>query len=220
MASRRTLALALALAFASSPAGAGMIRGTLIPKADVAKPAKGKPAKPGRRMTDAVIYVERLPVAVERKLTTKGFWFFRKPAPPRVRNLVQMNRRFDPHVLAIAVGDRIAFQNLDRVYHSAFSVSAAKRFDLGKRSPGACDTLTMDRPGLINLHCEIHPDMGAYVVVTPNHAFTFPIESGRYRLPSLPPGNYTVHVFHPKWGEIRRPVVVPKTGDAVLDLAY
>lgn len=206
--------LAVFLLFVTSAASAGVIRGTLTGSAKKAK----KSARVS--VTDAVVYIEKLPEAVERKLNSHGFWFFRRESPPRVRNLVLMKRRFDPYVLAIAVGDRIAFQNLDRVYHSAFSVSAAKRFDLNRRPPGAIDTLTMSRPGVINLHCEIHPDMGAYVVVLPNHAFTFPNEQGQFRLPSLPPGSYTVRVFHPRWGEIRRRVEMGKTGNVTLDIAY
>jgi hypothetical protein len=167
-----------------------------------------------------VIYIEQLPDAVERKLNSHGFWIWRREAPPRVRNLVLMKRHFDPYVLAIAAGDRIALKNLDAVYHSAFSVSAAKRFDLNRRPPGASDTLTLSHPGVINLHCEIHPDMGGYVVVTPNHAFTFANERGQYRLPSLPPGAYTVRVFHPRWGEIQRRVIVAKGENATLDLTY
>jgi hypothetical protein len=205
--------LAVFFLLLASSAHAGTIRGTVTSNA--------KKAKKGRAsVTDAVVYIDQLPPEVERKLNSHGFWFFRKESPPRVRNLVLMNRRFDPYVLAIALNDRIAFQNLDRVYHSAFSVSAAKRFDLNRRAPGASDTLTMSRPGVINLHCEIHPDMGGYVVVLPNHAFTFPNEKGQFRLPSLPPGGYTVRVFHPRWGEIQRRVQLDKSGDATVDLAY
>src|SRR5262245_30513735 len=195
---------------------AGAIHGTLSPKA-----TKSAAAKKGRQsVVDAVIYIEQLPNAVERKLNSRGFWFFRKPAPPRVRALIQKDRRFDPYVLATAVGDRVAFDNMDRVYHSPFSVSAAKRFDLNRRPPGHRDTLTLDQPGVINLHCDIHPDMGGYIVVTPNHAFTFPDEQGRYRLPALPPGTYEVHVFHPRWGELRRDVQIVRGSDTLLDLAY
>lgn len=205
--------LVVFLLLLSSSAFAGAIQGTLTGSAK--KPKKGRASA-----IDAVIYVEHLPAAVERKLNSRGFWFWRRVAPPRVRNLILMKRRFDPYVLAMAAGDRIAFRNLDGVYHSAFSVSAAKQFDFNRRPPGSSDTLTMSRPGVINLHCEIHPDMGGYIVVTPNHAFTFPNEGGRYRLPSLPPGTYTVRVFHPRWGEIQRRVTVEKTGNARLDLSY
>ncbi len=215
MRSRTTVQLALSLLLLASTAHAGVIRGTLKPR-----PHANPPKHPMAGVTDAVIYIERLPDPVEKKLNSHGFWFFRRVSPPRVRTVVQIRHHFDPHVLAIAVGDKIAFQNLDRVYHNPFSVSAAKRFDLGKKLPGACDTLTMDRPGVINLHCEIHPDMGGYIVVTPNHAFTFPTETGQYKLPALPPGVYTVHVFHPRWGEIERRVVVDKGSEVALDLSY
>ena len=216
MRSKAALLLTMSLLLPASSVLAGAIRGTLTPRSGAA--AAPKTGRPG--ITDAVIYIEVLPEAVERKLNSRGFWIFRRLAPPRVRRVVQMNRKFDPHVLATAVGDRIAFNNLDRVYHSTFSVSPAKRFDLGKRQPGQCDTLTLDQPGVINLHCDIHPDMMAYVVVTPNHAFTFPDDTGRYRLPALPPGTYTVHVFHPRWGEIQHRAEITKHGDALLDLSF
>lgn len=216
MRSKAALLLAMSLLLPASAFAAGAIHGTLKPRTGKGfKPKAGRP-----EVTDAVIYIEHLPKEVEQKLNRRGFWIFRKPAPPRVRSVIQMNRKFDPHVLATAVGDRIAFNNLDRVYHNTFSVSPAKRFDLGKRQPGQCDTLTLERPGVINLHCDIHPDMMAYVVVTPNHAFTLPDETGRYRLPALPPGDYSVRVFHPRWGETRRRATIPKRGDVALDLSF
>ena len=219
MRSRTACLLALSLLVLAQAAHAtGVIRGTVKPKPRPASAAAAR--KRGSEVTDAVIYVERLPDPVERKLNSHGFWFFRRVSPPRVRRLVEIQHHFDPHVLAIAVGDRIEFQNLDRVYHSPFSVSVAKHFDIGKRLPGARETVTMDRPGVINLHCEIHPDMGGYVVVTPNHAFAFPNDLGQYRLLPLPPGTYTVHVFHPRWGELQRKVEIAKNADAALDLAY
>lgn len=217
MRSKAALLLAMSLLLSASTVAAAAIYGTLTPRSG----GPAKPANAGRSgITDAVIYVELLPEAVERKLNSRGFWIFRRPAPPRVRSVVQMNRKFDPHVLATAVGDRVAFNNLDRVYHSTFSVSPAKRFDLGKRLPGQRDTLILEQPGVINLHCDIHPDMVAYVVVTPNHAFTFPDDTGRYRLPALPPGTYTVRVFHPRWGEIQRRAEISKHGDTRLDLSF
>jgi plastocyanin len=194
---------------------AGVIQGTVTPRNRNPRATVAR-----AHVTDVVVYVERVPAEVERKLTTRGFWFFRKHDGPRVWNVVQIDHRFDPNVLGIAAGDRIAFQNLDVIYHSAFSVSAARRFDLGKRSPGQRDTVTFDRPGVINLHCDIHPDMVGYVVVTPNHAFAFPDTAGHYRLPELPPGTYTIHAVHPLWGDVKRNAEVAKRGSTALDLGF
>ena len=213
MRTRLAIACALSWLLCATVCAAGVIQGTVTARQRSSRAARV-------HLTDAVVYVERVSPEVERKLTTRGFWMFKKHTGPRVWNVVQVHRRFDPHVLAIAAGDRIAFQNLDRIYHSAFSVSAARCFDLGKRSPGQRDTVTFDRPGVINLHCDIHADMVGYVVVTPNHAFAFPDSSGRYRLPDLPAGTYTIHAVHPLWGDVKRKAEVAKRGGTPLDLGF
>jgi plastocyanin len=210
MRTRLAIACALSWLLIAATSSAGIIQGTVTPRHHGSR----------ARVSDAVVYVERVPPEVEHKLTTKGFWLFKKHTGSRVWTVVQVDRRFDPDVLAIAAGDRIAFENLDSIYHSTFSVSAARRFDLGKRSPGQSDTVTFDHPGVINLHCDIHPSMVGYVVVTPNHAFAFPDSVGRYRLPDLPAGSYTVHAVHPGWGDVRRTVEVAKRGLVALDLGF
>ncbi len=220
---KAAISLALLIPLLTPTAVAGVIRGTLSLRstASVNRSANTHEVGPRsqRGISDAVIYVETVPIEVERRLNTRGFWFFRKAAS-RVARIVQVNRQFNPRVLAVAVGDRVALQNSDGVYHSTFSVSTAKRFDLGKRSPGHCDTLVFQRPGVINLHCDIHADMVGYVVVTTNHAYTRPDSLGRYRLPNLPPGSYLVRAFHPRCGELRCQAEVPKRGDTRLDLSF
>ena len=37
-----------------------------------------------------------------------------------------------PRVLPVCAGTRVRFQNMDRVYHNAFSISPAMKFDIGK----------------------------------------------------------------------------------------
>jgi hypothetical protein len=199
-------------------ADAGAIRGTLFLSARAQK-SVGESAEPRlqRGVEDAIVYVDSIPEKVERDLTSRRFLFIRLKSRQRVLNVVQ-RQRFDPRVAVVAVGTQVAFINLDRIYHSLFSVSPAHRFDLGKHAPGERDTLLFERPGVVNLHCDIHPDETGYLVVTPNHAYARPDSLGRYRLPRLPPGDYTVRVFHPRWGEFARDATVPKRGDLTLDL--
>jgi hypothetical protein len=214
MRSWAAITLATLLLASAGTATAGVIHGHLLPGRETG-PSKGI----HWGITDAVIYIEEIPEVVERKLTHRGFWIFGS-SQPRLWRIVLQQRRFDPQVLAAAVGDRLGISNFDHVYHHAFSVSAARSFDLGKRLPGQSDTLTLNRPGVVNLHCEIHPDMAGYVVVTPNHAFALPGADGLFHLPSLPAGTYAVRVFHPRWGQIRRSVEVPRHGDVELNLKF
>jgi hypothetical protein len=211
----------LATCLISSAASAGVIRGTLwlthpsaAMLAAAAARSSSRPAQPG--VSDAVIYIEAIPDKLEKKLSHRG-WFSPKPRPPRV---VQMDRRFLPRVLSVTPGTAVEFRNQDLEYHNAFSVSVAKRFDLGRYAPGKADTVKFDRAGVVNVHCDIHPDMSGYVVVVPNHAFDRPDSLGSYALPKLPPGKYSLRAWHPRLGELRRDVEMPKRGNLELSLVF
>ena len=169
-----------------------------------------------RGATDAVVFVERIPERLERKLSHRG-WFRREPPMPRIS---QQNGRITPRVLTVVAGSAVEFRNLDTVFHNVFSVSAAKQFDLHKHPPGFRDTVFFENPGVVNLHCDIHPDEMGYLVVTANHAVARPDSIGRFALAKLPAGRYEVHAWHPDKGEIRREIQVPPHGDVEVVLRY
>ena len=226
MRSRIIIAVIATLLLCPFRADAGVVQGTLwmnraAPAAAKTSAGPAGIAKLQRGVGESVVYLEQVPEAVERKLSGHGgFSFFRREPKPWVPRIVQKNRMFAPRVLAIPAGTRVEFQNLDRVYHNAFSVSTARRFDLGKYPPGKTDTVKFDRAGVVNLHCDIHPNMMGFIVVTPNHAYVRPDSLGHFTLPKLPPGPYTVRVWHPRRGEIRRAIDMPKRGDVSLDLSF
>ena len=60
-------------------------------------------------------------------------------------------------------GTRVEFPNLDDTYHSVYSYSPAKRFDLGRyrRDERPIPWVLFDKPGLITLRCDIHEHMRA-----------------------------------------------------------
>lgn len=214
-----TLALLLA-----HPAAAGVIRGTLhVPAAPGgAAPqfhayAGSAGAMPGMhapergRATDAVVYVAQIPAAAESALAAI-------PAPrPK---LAQKDESFVPRVVPVAVGTTVDFPNLDPIYHNVFSLSPVKRFDLGKYPRGQSKAVLFNRPGLVNVFCDIHSEMAAFVLVLPHHAFVQPRADGSFELPDLPAGRYELHVWHPDLAEIVRPVDVPAHGDARIDVSY
>ena len=186
------------------------------------KPASSRSAvtapdpKPQPGVVDAVVSVRAIPEKVEAKLAQQMKRDRSRPLP----RMVIHQSHYAPRVMAVTAGTELEFQNLDRIWHNAFSVSAASRFDLGKIKPGAIDTVKLARPGVINLHCDIHPDEIGYVVITPNHAIARPDGNGRFTLPKLPPGEYQVEMWHPLRGSRVATVVVPRRGDAVCDLAF
>src|SRR5229473_633164 len=57
---------------------------------------------------------------------------FPKPASLPTKQIAQKDLAFLPALLPVQVGTRIEFSNCDDTYHSIFSYSPAKRFDLGR----------------------------------------------------------------------------------------
>jgi len=143
--------------------------------------------------------------------------------PPPAGNpgprIAQVNQSFQPRVLVVTVGTAVTFPNRDPIFHNVFSYSKAKRFDLGKYGQGKSATVVFDRPGLVKVFCDIHSNMAAYVLVTESRWVVQPDADGRFTLGDVPPGSYTLHLWHPDRGSRTETVTVAATG-ARLDLQF
>uniref|UniRef100_A0A832I2M9 Blue (type 1) copper domain-containing protein n=1 Tax=Eiseniibacteriota bacterium TaxID=2212470 RepID=A0A832I2M9_UNCEI len=226
----------LATAACVSAAAAGEIRGRLWASREAARLAAREPAalaatggraarathdrrlvRAQRPVAEAVVYIVEIPDKVERRLASRGR---RGRSRPPMPVMVQVREAFSPRVVVVPAGDSVGFLNRDRIWHNAFSVSAARRFDTGKLPPGAGDTVTFQRPGLVTVHCDVHPEETGYVLVVPNRAWTRPDSLGEFRLPKLPAGRYQLRAWHPHLGELRRTADVPKRGHGAIELAF
>ncbi|MFQ5789387.1 MAG: hypothetical protein ACE5JI_02825 [Acidobacteriota bacterium] len=115
------------------------------------------------------------------------------PSKPAV--LDQRKLRFVPHVLPVVVGTRVAFINSDPVLHNVFSASKTKLFNLGTYPSGVTRYVTFDRPGVVEVLCNVHHEMSAYIVVLETPYYTLTDEAGHYRLEGLPEGEHWVSVW-------------------------
>ena len=109
----------------------------------------------------------------------------------------QKNRVFTPRVLPITVGTSVRFPNDDTIYHNVFSLSETKPFDLGIYPTGGLEVVTFDRPGLVKVFCNLHPNMASNVLVLNNGFFAKTDDAGRYEISGIPDGEFFVRV----WGE-------------------
>jgi plastocyanin len=120
------------------------------------------------------------------------------PAPAATARLDQHDEQFDPRVLAIVQGQRVTFPNRDRIYHNVFSVSPLASFDLGQyKSSDAPRDVAFERPGLVPVYCNIHPQMLSYVVVLENDAHAVTGKDGRFAFERVPAGEVAVHAWAP-----------------------
>lgn len=130
----------------------------------------------------------------------------------------QRNETFVPHVLAVTVGAVVDFPNNDKTFHNVFSLSRAKRFDLGRYAAGRSKSVRFDRPGLVRVFCDIHSHMNAYVLVLTHQFFSVTDMAGRYRISGVPPGQYTIVGWYEGEQRTSRVVTVAPNGVVEVDL--
>jgi plastocyanin len=131
--------------------------------------------------------------------------------------MVQRNKRFSPHVLPIQIGTTVDFPNLDPIFHNAFSSFDGQVFDIGLYSPGSTKSVSFRRKGIVRIFCNIHSTMSAVIVVLDTPYFVTPDATGRFVVPNVPPGEYTLDLFDERatpetLAGLSRPVTVPASG--------
>ncbi len=191
---KRNLMMALALVTAMSlTASAGTITG----KVSGAK-------------SESVVYVD--------VIAGKTF-----PAPATSTVIDQKGLMFVPHVVAVQQGATVDFLNSDSVAHNVFwtAISGNKKLghNLGTWPKGEKRSFKFDNPGVVPLLCNVHPEMAAYVVVSPTPYFATTDKSGAYKIDNVPDGSYTVTAWNEGTKSQSKPVTVSGEGKADFTLS-
>ena len=133
---------------------------------------------------------------------------FPAPVAAPTAQVAQKDMNFVPTLLPVQAGTRIAFPNLDGMYHNIFSFSPAKRFDLGRyrSDEKPVPSLVFDVPGLVVLRCDIHEHMRGLILVVATPHFVVTDPDGRYRLAGLPAGHYTLKAWLDSRTTLEHPV--------------
>ena len=133
---------------------------------------------------------------------------FPKPASLPTKQIEQKDLAFLPSLLPVEIGTRVEFTNCDETYHSIFSYSPAKRFDLGRyrKDERPIPSEVFDTPGLVTLRCDIHEHMRGLILVLNTPYFVTTDADGRFRLSGLPPGHYTLKAWIDSKTTRERPV--------------
>ncbi len=169
---------ALLLIILSGSASAGIVSGTVT--------------APSGAAHDAVVYLTGGPHAA--------------PLPNAV--IDQRNKMFMPHVSVVTRGTTVRFPNDDTIFHNVFAYFQAKKFDLGMYPRGASKKVTFDKTGVVVLLCSVHTYMSAYILVVDTPYYAVADSKGRYTLPDVSPGTYTLHGWQESGVELTRTVTV------------
>ena len=117
------------------------------------------------------------------------------PPGPTVR-LLQKNKQFTPHVLAVTVGTAIDFPNQDPFFHDVFSIYHGEPFDLGLYESGAVRRVRFSQPGVSYIFCNIHPQMSAVVMALSTPYFATTDGNGNFEMRHVPEGRFQFALWY------------------------
>lgn len=139
--------------------------------------------------------------------------------PPQTFQMMTRGKTLVPHVLAIPVGSTIEFPNDDPISHNLFSLSTNNTFDLGLYRRGAGKSHKFDTPGVVNVYCNVHPNMSSVIHVMGTPYYTFADPAGNYALADIPPGKFRLVVWNEQGGQSSADVEVSASGTVTGSLA-
>jgi len=168
--------------------------------AHAAEPALDETVVPGSGGT-----LQNVMVWIDSGLDAK--YVFKAPSTPVV--IDQNGCVYKPHVLTMMVKQSIEVKNSDGVQHNIHATPKnSEEFNFSQK-PKSSLTLTtgskdktFTKPEVpVKMKCEIHGWMGAHVGVFkhPYHGVTG--ADGSVTLKDVPPGTYTLKVWHEKYGQ-------------------
>src|SRR5258706_7773166 len=127
---------------------------------------------------------------------------------PGTFQITTRNKMLVPHVLAIPVGSTVVFPNDDPISHNLFSLSSNNAFDLGLYRKGAGKSQKFDTPGIVNVYCNVHPNMSAVIQVMATPYFAFADGNGNFTVTNVPPGKYRLVAWNEQGGQNEVPMEI------------
>ncbi len=149
-------------------------------------------------LANAVIYIK----------SGLGNYSFSTPTDPV--KLSQKGCMYDPHVLAMRVGQTLEVTNDDQTLHNVHAMSKINpTWNKGQAGGQAPIEQTFSHEELaITIQCNIHPWMRSYVFAFKSPYFSVSSKSGKFELKNLPPGTYTIEAWQEKYGTVDQTVTL------------
>jgi len=122
------------------------------------------------------------------------------PPRPRTRGhaaIEQRGREFIPWMTVVQTGTSVDFPNNDTIRHHVYSFSEPKRFEIKLYAGKPGQPVVFDKPGQVDIGCNIHDWMEAHVLVVDTPYFARTGADGRATVAGVPAGRYRVRPWHP-----------------------
>ena len=170
------------------------------------------------KLANVLVYVKDGKTAEGKSLA--GFTF---EVPPVEVALDQKGCRYIPHVLGMMAGQKLKVTNSDPTAHNVHpSPKSNKEWNHSQPAGAQPIIQTFTRAEVVvPVKCNQHPWMKANIGVMKHPLFAVSGENGAYEIKGVPPGTYTLAIWHERYGEKTQSVTVgakeSKTQDFTVD---
>jgi plastocyanin len=146
------------------------------------------------------------------------------PAPATKPVIVNRGCQFEPYVTAIQMRQSVTFENLDRVLHNVhLRPTVAGNPDMNvAMMPKARPIVARFNAAesFIRVECNVHPYMVAYVCVVDHPFFALTKGDGRFQIPNIPAGEYTLVAAHRRAGVMEKKIKVTDEESAEVEFVF
>jgi len=142
--------------------------------------------------------------------------------PKEPVKIAQHGCMFEPRAIGVLAGQMVDVANVDPVSHNFHAMPSNNRDWDQQQSPGAADMQhRFPRPEImIPVKCNVHAWMRAYIGVMPHPYYAVTGPEGTWEFTNVPPGDYTVAVWHESLGEKTAQLHLDAHGNETLDFTY
>lgn len=229
----RLCTAALSILCVPAVAGTGPSNGVIIGRVTyTGTPAKPEPINMSKQPECVKLYSTR-PLTTERVVPGPGNALQNvvvyisvgasdvSPVPATPASFDQHNCRYTPHVLAFRVGQEVNIANSDPFSHNIHPMPKLNREWNKMQQPGTPPfSYSYENEEFIPIKCNIHAWMQGYFVVLRTSHFAVTREDGRFALPDLPPGRYTVTAWHEMYGTQSQEITIADGQQVTVDFAF
>ncbi len=138
--------------------------------------------------------------------------------------LDQKGCRYTPHVIAVEHGEPVQFLNSDPTMHNIHTMPTVAGNQTIDVSEGPNSTPQVRRFGspevMMPVRCNNHPWMNAFINVAPTPFFAVTGPDGKFTIPNLPAGVYTLAAVQEKLGEQDQQITLQAHATATANFTY
>lgn len=141
---------------------------------------------------------------------------------PLILEIESKKCRFSPHVSTAVVGTTLEIRNLDPILHN-LHVRRDTRFGptvINVIQPAGTRSVykSFSKAGFLDVRCDVHPFMSAFIDVFDHPYFSITDPIGSFALTKVPPGLYTLRIWHEQFGTSERTITVPPGEDVTFEI--